>query len=206
MADYHIWHPSYQPGQTATLDAFVTLGEAFYLNRGTDEVIGDLLVALAIDASVTGWRFSAVRTHYFGSYRESSDAWNEKWKTAFRAQVELEKSVPLPAEPGHGYFDLDTTDATYLSTEDPDTWAEWTCVVIATARDLDHLADLKTIVAGAFPAASTVVVQAFNGYPQLRCDLGPHPRSFYEAGAASAEALLDQLDAAGASTRFHTRP
>ncbi len=200
---HHLWHPSYVSREPIVLEAFATLGDAFTLSRGTDELVRAALARFGITAAPRRWTFVATRTHYFNEYRGEPDcAWADAWSLAWRLRAELDEAPPLPAPPRRGYFDLEEADATFRFSDSPEDWPAWPCLVLADAPDEETLIDARKLVEARFPDAELTFGEAYRQVPQLRVLLGDRPRAFYEAGAAEAEALLSVLTDVGASVRF----
>lgn len=202
MASYHVWHATYVSAAPITLDAFVTHGSAFFLRDGTDALVRAALDAIGVLAAPTRWTFTPMRAAYFSSYRQPGAPWEDAWQLVWRLRVELAVSPPLPPAPGWGYVDLEAADASYRPDDRVEDRAAWPCLVLADAPDLAAIARMRTIVQRRWPEARVVLGQAFDRFPQLRCDLGERPRAFYEAGAVEAEALLVELAAAGAAVGY----
>ncbi len=204
MAAYHIWHPAYIRGEPLTLEAFVTLGDTILLSRGTDALVQAALSVLGLAITPVAWQFEAMRTHYFSSYRDLSGDWEDRWALAWRLRVILPpRSAPaLPEPPGWGYFDLDAADGSFRAGDRPQLWPGWPCLILADASSALIFENTERVVRNAHRQAVCDRGRAFGRYDELRCDLGFFPRSFYEQGAADAEALLDQIAKTGASVRF----
>jgi hypothetical protein len=205
LASYHIWHPAYVTAEPLTLEAFITLGDSLFLSRGTAALVDDTLEALSIRATPATWQFDVMRTHYFSSYRESSDDWRAAWDLVWRLRVTIQsESAPeLPEPPGWGYFDLEAVDASYRPDDTPEHYDGWPCLLLADARKQSTIEAAQGIVERAYPHADSVRGQAFVRHPQLRSEIGFFPRAYYEQGATDAEATLKALVDAGAFVRFH---
>jgi hypothetical protein len=206
VGDYHIWNPAYLgsgPGPVV-LECHVTLGQAFLLGRGSMELVAGALAVLGVRETPRRWTFEAMRTHYFSSYRSTSTEWENRWDLAWRLRAELDQIAPLSAIPDWGHLDLDAIDDSFRTDDRPSQWPAWGCLVLADFADALALVEARSMVTRLCPTASLATGLAFGRIPQLRCDLGPRPRAFYEAGAAEAEQLLAALAAVGASVHFET--
>lgn len=204
MASYHLWHPAYIASKPLTLECFVTLGDAFFLSRGTDDFVQAALRAIGLDVETDTWRFDAMRTPYFSSYRGVTGDWEDDWALAWRLRAQL-KPTPAPAPPAApswGYFDLEAVDKSFDPLDHPDRWQGWHGLVLADAPDLAVIDAVRDILRRRYPQAECVLGKAFSRDPQLRCDLGFRKRTFFESGAAEFEDLLTRLVEAGASVRF----
>jgi hypothetical protein len=205
MAAYHIWHPAYVRGEPLTLEAFVTLGDAIFLSRGTDAFVQAALSVLGVTIRPADWQFEAMRTHYFSSYRDSSSDWEDRWSLAWRLRVVLSppQSGALADLPAWGYFDLDAADGSFRADDRPQQWAGWPCLILADASSMAIYESAERVVHNLRPQATCEHGKAFGRYDQLRCDLGYFPRDFYQQGAPEAEALLHEISKTGASVRFN---
>src|SRR5947209_6880412 len=186
MAGYHLWHPAYVIAEPLTLEAFITLGDAFLPPRRDAQAV---LAALDLNVKTRGATLDPIRTHYFSSYRDSGD-WEDRWAPAWRLRATLltERAPTLPNEPLHFGYDG--------APDPPADEHEWRCLVIAHADDDDTI----EAAAHAVEDADCLRAEASGHRPQLRCDLGVRTQPWYESGAPEAEALLRALSAAGAST------
>ena len=204
MASFHLWHPAYVISEPLTLECFITLGDSFLLANGTDAFAAAALQVIGITAPPRSWTMEAMRTHYFSSYREGSDNWEDRWNLAWRLRcvLDIDRAPALPKPPPWGFFDIDAIDRSFHPTHRPQLAQGWNCLLIADAREQAVLDKGRQLVEATFHAES-VWGRAFGVFPQLRCDLGYFERAYYEAGATDVEELLRQLQEAGALVRFH---
>src|SRR5579871_886306 len=189
MALYHLWHPAFVDG--ARLELFVTLGDALHIARDVERLARAALESLGVGAAPERAEMEATRTHYFGSYRGATGDWHDDWALAWRLRVDLPSRIALPEPPPHGFFDLDEAGSG-PDLDDADEWPAWRCLVLADAPD-DEVLERARALSARFREASLTVGEAFAAVPQLRCDLGPRPRDFFERGAPEAESLLAAL-------------
>jgi hypothetical protein len=199
MASFHIWNPAFVGSDRLVVECHVTQGHAIQLARGTPQLIRDVLEVLGVEAAPVGWAFDAMRTHYYSAYRRSSSDWGDAWDLAWRLRAELPETAALTDVPERGYLDLETVDASYRNDDRPSLWPAWPCLVLADFEDPISASQARGLVRARFPRAVISAGIGFGVLPQLRCDLGPQPRAFYESGAGAAEELLQELVAAGAS-------
>jgi hypothetical protein len=201
VASYHIWHPSYPLESPRTLELFVTLGDAFFLAHGSDELVAAALAALGIRSRPKSWSFQAMRSHYFSSYR-GQGAWEDDWALVWRLRAELPDTPPLPPPRTWGYFDLETIDQSFNRADPPDKWQSWPALVLADVPDDEALEGVRSLLLERCLTAEIATGRAYARVPQLRCILGDRHRAFYEAGATEAESLLTSMVDLGASVRF----
>lgn len=198
MGSFHLWHPAYVLAEPLTLEAYVTLGDAI-LPPGDAAAVTEAATA-ALDLGLT-WRdprLEPVRTHYFSSSRGQTGDWQDDWAVVWRlrATILTGQEQALAEPPGWGYVDLDVGAS---APADDDTWP---CVVIADAADAGVIDAAKRRIRASHPDAELRHGKAFARYPQLRCDLGERPRSWFADGAEEAEVTLAMLAERGLSVRF----
>jgi hypothetical protein len=205
MASYHIWHPAYVIAEPLTLECFVTMGDSFFLARGTDEFTVAALAAIGVAERPALWTMEPMRTHYFSSYREASDDWEDRWALVWRLRANLvtNRAPVLAAPPSWGYFDLDTADASFRANHRPQLDAGWPCLLLADAADVPILESARKTIFEAFPSAECVWGKAFGIHPELRCNLGYFDRGEYERGLPRVEEVLAGLRSKGVFVRFH---
>jgi hypothetical protein len=203
VASYHLWNPAYIAAEPLTLECFATLGDTFFLSRGTDDLVRAALAAIGVDVDPTSWQFEAMRTHYFGSYRGTTGDWRDDWALAWRlrATLRVDRAPTIADCPIWGYYDLDAVDTTFDPQNRPDQWDGWPGLILADSHDANVIAAVCEIVEGQYHEAACVLGER-RGCPQLRCDLGFRARAFYESGAPEFESTLAQIIEAGASVRF----
>jgi hypothetical protein len=184
MSLYWLWSPRLVQTARPTIETFMTHGELTYLNRGTPEMVAQVLEDLGVEAAAAGWTMDRYRTGYFTDYHDSED-WRDRWQQAWRLRIELadtprepDASEPIPTE---------ATDASWAPDDDPGTLPSATCLILADFENEEELARARKGVAELLPTARIDVGTAYGRFPQLRIDLGERPDSFYEGGAAEAE-------------------
>jgi hypothetical protein len=204
MSNYHIWRPAYVRLESVVLELFITLGDSLFLARGTDDFVKAALATLRISQEPLAWEFDAMRSHYFTSYRETSDNWEDRWSLVWRLRVKFANgSAPvIGAPPAWGYYDLDEADASFRADDRAQLWSGWPCLVVCDSAETSIIESAQSILENRFAQAICTRGEAPSSLYELRCDLGYFPRSFYEKEAAEAEEVLREIAETGASTRY----
>lgn len=197
MTDYRVWN-AWQPAPTVVEGAVLDC-DTWFLGTGTAELVDAAARALGIKARPATWSLRPVRTNYYAPHRAAARSWGDVWNVAWL--LHLAWTAPVTLRAGRDAVGFDGVDPSHAAGS-PYDWPEIPCVVIADLRDDEAAARADAALAElGWPAR---IGRGFGRFPQRLIELGPRPRSYFEAGAAEAEAVVDRLAALGASTNLLT--
>jgi hypothetical protein len=214
MSIFHIWNPFVMPDDPQSVSFVLTRGDAFGVNKGTKEFVGQLLSDIGIEAQAKSWTVEHFRSKYYTDFLGEDD-WRDNWQLLWRIQIVTSKKIGRLPKTELPWIETDATDESWETAPDDDD-ATVGCLVVA---DFSSEASLEKAEKAILDDDDSVKIQkkydvgkpefsraeVLGKFPQLQIDLGQFPGKFFASGADYAERVMELCVKAKGTTHFAER-